>query len=295
MEFDILGLRPIIQDVSKTITFLRGRNLLLADFICCQMPCSKVMDFSLSDKQIFQCKTCRRRYSIRTQSFWSKSKIALNILLAMLFFFAEGLTVTECKKMLKNQISMKSVVQWYNYFRDICTCHFSNNPVIFGPNSLVHVNETAIGGKRKYARGRVPQTKTTWLFGIISIQEHKAYVEFVEKRDFIHIIPLITRHIRPGATINSDEAKVYKTLDSMNYVHNTVIHKENFVDPQSGAHTNSIKNFWSYLKYHLKIVKGSQKSMTDGHVDEFLYRFNRRDEGQIFELLLNDIALYYPI
>ena len=133
------------------------------------------------------------------------------------------------------------------------------------------------------------------MFGIISKDTHKAYVEFVPKRDFLNIIPLITRHVRPGATINSDRAKVYPALDTMNYTHNTVIHKEHFVNPQTGAHTNWIENFWSLLKYHLKIVKGSQKNMTDGHIDEFLYRYNRKEEGQIFDLLLADIAQYYPI
>ena len=295
MDVDIFGIAAIIGDVSKTINFFRGRNLLLADYICCHVPCSKVMDCSLTDKQIFQCNSCKKRYSIRTGSFWSRSKIALNVLLAMLYFFSEGLKVSDCRKMLKNQVSEKSVVQWYNYFRDICTCYFSNNPVLFPNTAVVHVDETAIGGKRKYARGRIPKTKTRWLFGMINKESHKAYVEFVEKRDFIHIIPLITRHIQPGATINSDGAKVYKCLDNMNYTHNTAIHKENFVDPVTRAHTNSIENLWSHLKYHLKIVKGSQKRMTDGHIDEFLYRFNRKDEGQVFNLLLNDIATYYPI
>ena len=74
-----------------------------------------------------------------------------------------------------------------------------------------------------------------------------------------------------------------------------VIHKENFVNPVTGAHTNSIECFRSHLKYHLKIVKGSQKSMTDGHIDEFFYRYNRQQEGDIFDLLLTDIAQYYPI
>ena len=35
--------------------------------------------------------------------------------------------------------------------------------------------------------------------------------------------------------------------------------------------------------------------MTDGHIDEFLYRFNKKDEGNMFDLLLHDITQYYPI
>ena len=195
--------------------------------------------------------------------------------------------------MLKSKISVRSIIQWYNYFRNICTCYFANNPVRFNHHSTVHIDETAIGGKRKYRRGRIPDTKIRWLFGIINKNEHRAYVEFVEKRDFMNIIPIITRHVEPGVTINSDGARVYKVLDQMQYTHYTVIHKDHFVNPNDGTHTNWIENLWSNLKY--KLVKGSQKSMTDGHIDEFLYRYNHSQEGQIFDLLLNDIANYYPI
>ena len=45
----------------------------------------------------------------------------------------------------------------------------------------------------------------------------------------------------------------------------------------------------------LKAVQGSQKNMTDGHLDEYLYRYNCKYEGCIFNLLLQDIAIYYPI
>ena len=258
-NFDILQIAPLIQDVKQTITFMRGRNLFLQDFFRCGSQCSKVMDISLTDREIFQCNFCHRRYSIRQGSFWFKSRLALNVLIAILYFFSEGLSVTQCKNMLKSQVSTKSIIQWYNYFRDVCTCYFSNNFVMFDRTCTVHIDETAIGGKRKYCRGRVPKTKTRWLFGIINKDQHKVFVQFVQKRDFINVIPLITRHVEAGATIHSDGAKVYKCLDSMNYVHKTVIHKDNFVNPNDGSHTNWIENFWSNLKYKLKLVKGSQK------------------------------------
>ena len=291
-NLDIFDVGILFQNVNLTIEFMRGRNLLLQDYLCCGSECSKVHDISLSDWQIFQCNTCHKRYSIRSRSFWSGSKLCLTVLLGIVFFFAQGLTVMECHKLLKRRVGHKSIVQWYNYLRDVCTCYFANNPVLFGPGSKVHIDETAIGGKRKYSRGRVPKTKIRWLFGIIDKQEHKAYVEFVRKRDNLTII---TRKISPGATINSDGARVYKVLDLMNYTHNTVIHDQHYVNPVTNEHTNWIENFWSNLKYKLKIVKGSQGRMVDGHIDKFLYRYNRSHEGDMFELILQDIANYYRI
>ena len=67
----------------------------------------------------------------------------------------------------------------------------------------------------------------------------------------------------------------------MNYTHNVVIHKENYVNPATGEHTNWIEGFWGNLKIKLKSIRGSQKTMLDGHLDEYLYRFNRKNENNV--------------
>ena len=115
------------------------------------------------------------------------------------------------------------------------------------------------------------------------------------KKDRINVIPIITRHIQPGATINTDGAAIYKVLDQMRYIHKTVIHDRHFVNPVDGTHTNWIEAFWYNFKYKLKNIRGSQGSMVDGHIDEFLYRYNRKYEGPIFQLLLHDISIFYRI
>ena len=51
-------------------------------------------------------------------------------------------------------MSTVSIIQWYNYFQDIMTTHLAQNPVQFdGVVNVIHVDETAIGGKRKYGCG----------------------------------------------------------------------------------------------------------------------------------------------
>ena len=92
-DLDIFDIAPLIENVSTTIQFMHVHNLLLQDYFCCNKHCSKMYDSSLTDKQIFQCNICHHRYSIRSGSFWSKSKLCLTVLLTMLFFFAQGLTI----------------------------------------------------------------------------------------------------------------------------------------------------------------------------------------------------------
>ena len=131
----------------------------------------------------------------------------------------------------------------------------------------------------------IPKTKTHWLLGIVDKINHKVHVQFIPNKEFLSIILVITRHVRPGCTINTDGANVYKCLSQMSYQHNVVIHKDCYVTPD-GIHTNWIENFWSNLKAILKSVCGSQGSMLDAHIDEYVYRYNRKGEGDVFNLLL---------
>ena len=80
----------------------------------------------------------------------------------------------------------------------------------------------------------------------------------------------------------------------MNYTHNTVTHQREFVS-RTGIHTNWIELFWGNMKIKLKSRRGLQGRMLDGFVDEYLYRYNRKNEGNLFQLMLTDIANYYPI
>ena len=181
--------------LNNVFNSLGEETYYLPIFFCCNQIASKVMDVSLSDKEIFQCKTCGKRTSIRKGSFWTKSKLPLTVLLALLYFFCQDLSVCETEKLMKKCVKKKAIIQWYNYFRDIMTTHFVNNPVRFDQGCLVHCDETFICGKCKYGRGRIPAVNPRYLFGIYDKNSHKAFIQFVERCDHDNIIPLITRMV----------------------------------------------------------------------------------------------------
>ena len=80
----------------------------------------------------------------------------------------------------------------------------------------------------------------------------------------------------------------------MGFQHRVIIHKYKFVT-QQGVHTHYIENVWADLKLELKRLRGSQDLMLDGHIDEYFYCYNRKHEGKIFDLMLQDIATFYPV
>lgn len=51
-------------------------------------------------------------------------------------------------------IGSEAIVDWKNYFRDICSMYFENHPqTMGGPDSIVEIDETVIT-KRKYHKGK---------------------------------------------------------------------------------------------------------------------------------------------
>ena len=164
MNINIIDLAPLLTDVKQCIAFMRGRNLLLQDFYCCRNRCSKVMDVSITDKEWFQCNTCKKRVTIRKNSFFEKSKLELPVLLAIIYFFANSSSVSECVKYLKRKASCMTVIQSYNYLRDIMTTYLARNIVRFRNNTTVHCDKSFIGGKRKYNKGRIPNVKPRYVF-----------------------------------------------------------------------------------------------------------------------------------
>ena len=291
----LLNLQDYIECKNNNWLLKGQRTCCIRIFTGCHVECSIVSDiYGSSDGQIFSVTYVVN--DIQYAKIHSSLSLGYHYKFSCQYciIFSMGVSVSECQNMLED-ITKKSIIQWYNYYRDVCTTYLESNPVRFSSNCTLNVDETALGGKRKYNRGRIPQTETRWLFGIICSAHHKVHCEFIEDKKHETVIPIITRHVDHGATIYSDGAKVYQCLQNMHYNHNFVIHKKEYVNPVTGVHTNSIENFWGNLKMHLKSVRGSQSVMLDRHIDEYIYRYNRKNQGKIFNLILQDIAQYYPL
>ena len=68
---------------------------------------------------------------------------------------------------------------------------------------------------------------------------------------FVQTVFIIERHVAPGTCIVSDQWAAYRNIPNwigFNYVHETVNHEQNFVDPITGAHTQRIEAHWGHVK-----------------------------------------------
>ncbi len=60
------------------------------------------------------------------------------------------------------------------------------------------------------------------------------------KRSQSALLPIIQQYVAVATTIITDKWKAYINLGNHGYVHLAVNDSDNFVDPETGAHTNSM-------------------------------------------------------
>ena len=135
MAFNILSFSSVVSS-KETLEYMRDQGLLRSEYQCCGHNCSLVKDASLSDGEIFKCHSCKKRYSIRSDSFFSKSKLKLVVLFTMLFCFIRKLSVTQTLTLLGNEIREKAVFQWFTYFQEICSLYMTQEPEIILGNNI---------------------------------------------------------------------------------------------------------------------------------------------------------------
>ena len=96
----------------------------------------------------------------------------------------------------------------------------------------------------------------------------------VEDRSSATLLPLRVANIEPGSIRMSDEWRSYRQIVNLpqQYSHLTVNHSYNFVDPQTGAHTQGVESMWRSCKCWNMIECGTRRECLDSYLSEFMWR-----------------------
>ena len=136
-------------------------------------------------------------------------------------------------------MSTEFIVDWYSFCREVFIFDAQRtSSKLGGPGKTVEVDEVKFGC-RKYNRGRAIEGQ--WVFGGVKRGSGKCFLIPLERRDSTNLLNIIEEWILPGTTIISDCWKAYECLEEVGFVHQCVNHQQNFVDPATGAHTNTVE------------------------------------------------------
>ena len=147
---------------------------------------------------------------------------------------------------------------------------------------IVEIDKAFIGGKDK--RGKEDKKV---VLGMVE-RGGEVIARPIPSRSAEHVLPVVTKHVREGSKVATDEARAFIPLAERGYWHGTVDHSaKEYV--RGDVHTNTIEAFWANFK---RGIKGTYLHVSEKHLQaylhEFEYRHNlRRQPALMFEFLVS--------
>jgi transposase-like protein len=164
----------------------------------------------------------------------------------------------------------------------------------------VEIDETYMGGRRKYQRGR-PMRGDKKKTPVVAIVQRggqviaKAIPDVTGQR----LMGLVKKHVVPGSMIYTDELASYNRIsvlrgkggEDLGYRHRTIKHSDG-VYVRGDIHPNSVEGFWSLIKRGIGGVYHSvSPEYLQTYLNEYTFRYNRRFMGnQQFRAILSRVS-----
>ena len=195
--------------------------------------------------------------SLKAGSILENSNITYREFILILASFADSLTVTRTAERVN--VAETTVRRIFHSIREQMAEDIKTSPKIGGPSTIVEVDEAKFG-KQKFNRGRPVEGK--WMAGGIQRHSDLCFLAICpeNKRDAATLGKLVQTYVRRGTTVITDKWKGYVNLTTLGYIHLDVNHSTNFVDPETGANTNSIEGTWTHAKRAARIRHGGVRS-----------------------------------
>ncbi|XP_075070855.1 uncharacterized protein LOC142159896 isoform X2 [Mixophyes fleayi] len=271
------------------IEFLQKHNIIPRGRKCDN---SHDMRPSFSDEQPrWRChkRACRSKKGIRQDTWLEGSKIPLKTVVHFIYCWSRELTsIKFCKQKLN--MSQPSVVDWNNYMREVCVWRMEKMDTTIGGEGLfVEIDESLFIHRKNNAGRHLPQQ---WVFGGLCRETKECFILKVPNHSTETLLPIIRQKVRPGSIIISEHWRAYIDIEANDYKHQTMNHRYHFVDPETFANTQQVKQMWGSAKWGNKKRRGTNSNFLDSYLAEFMWRMRINDHDP-FYAILKDIALFY--
>lgn len=244
--------------------------------------------------RFYQClePTCKQQFSATSGTIFNDTHLPLTkwfMGVAIVLNAKKGVSALQ----LQRDLGIGSYrTAWYLYHR-IREAMQDNEGLKL--TDTVEIDETYIGGKQRGHRGKLKNKDA-----VIGMRQRGGLLKLVRVEDTKQgtVYEAIAQHVdRSVKRIITDESRVYnfKLTQYMHATHQRVNHiAGEYV--RRDVYTNTIENAFSLLKrawigtYHQLSIKHLQR-----YLNEFSYRFNRRDNPDAFIETVRRIAGFKPL
>jgi len=271
--------------IDRAIKVLREQNLLHSA-LNCKVCGERMKEYSRNDQKDesrwrctnIMCEKHGVSCSIREGSFFADYKTSVVDVWTVVVCWISNVQI---KAVVDTYgISKYVVIRVYYFLRILVHNHLMSSPIkLGGPGIVVQIDESLLSYKPKYNRGHISREQV-WGFGIAdtSFTPAKVYVEIVPNRNRATLFEIISRVCLPGTVIHSDQWAAYRTINrDLGFEHLSVNHSLNFVNPETGCHTQNIESFWNRLKRPLKAMNGIRYENLPFYLSEINWKNTYRE------------------
>ena len=242
--------------------------------------CGVIGAHSILGNNTHKCHDCRKKFSVRKDTIFEDSKIALRTwFIAIFLMTSHKKGISSCQ--LAKDIGVTQKTAWFmlHRIRNAAMTKEFNAPL----RGTVEVDDSFVGPKphfqhvSKRALNYGSKNKKV-IFGMVQ-RGGDLRLTHVQNRQLTTLIPLVTANVVRGSRIHSDESSNYSWMSSA-YAHDFVTHK--FGEYVRGdVTTNTIEGVFSHFK---RTVVGTYHKISDEHLDRYLqmfaFRWNSRTRGK---------------
>ena len=269
--FELMQMYPTEEDAIRYMERIRW-----GDTPCCTR-CGSTDKISPNKKRFgdYWCGYCRQYFTTRTGTPLEHSRVRD----VRKWIFASYLLLTSRKGIsalqLKHELKVSYPTAWYMLHRLRLACGSKMEAL----RGVVEVDEVYLGGKdeNKHESKKLHRKGKAEKQIVLGLRERggKTIAMPIEHADKETLHGAVHKHVRPGATICTDENPSYRGVA---HRHKTVNHSaKEFVNDM--AHTNGIESVWAVLK---RGFNGTYHNWSKKHchqyVNEFAFRLN---EGNV--------------
>lgn len=276
------------KNYESALEWMMSNGFIEANKTCAN--CNVVMNLENNvETKRWRCWKCKKSTSPFENTILFNSNKNIVEILDLIYFWSLDLTQNKVRKEA-NTKSCKTVCRWYKTL----SVHVYNIMItlqrrkIGGVGHTVEVDESKFS-KRKYNVGR--SVRSPWVVGGVDLTTGEVFFVEVLYRNSETLSNILLENIEVGTTIITDCWAGYVNLEALGFIHLTVNHSENFVDPLTGANTQAIENRWSVYKRKFRSRSISYNDDLIYYFAEFMFKIKYKEE--VFTVIMRNLNKFY--